>query len=104
MWACCGRVTSPIADLRHRVLHQAAFRPVLLPLQTITMEAILLRPLPPFRAKPTRKPSVPKRATGEGRKDASAVTVKAQRHPVKLARLAAAPSLRILSRPAASPV
>jgi hypothetical protein len=65
------------------------------------MEAILLRPLPPFRAKPAKKLLAPKRATADGRKDTPPIKVKAQRHPVKLARLAAAPGLRILSRPAA---
>lgn len=68
------------------------------------MEALLLlRPLPPFRAKPARKFLAPKRASGEGRKETPPVKVKAARHPVKLARLAAAPALRILNRPAANP-
>jgi hypothetical protein len=68
------------------------------------MEAILLRPLPPFRAKPARKLLAPKRTTVDGRKDTPPVKVKAKRLPVKLSRLAAAPGLRILTRPALSPV
>ncbi|HEX2842778.1 hypothetical protein [Hyphomicrobium sp.] len=61
------------------------------------MEAILLRPLPPFRAKPSRKPLPPKTSSAE-RKDAAEVSVKARRHPVKLARLQAAPALKVLTR------
>jgi hypothetical protein len=68
------------------------------------MEANLLRPLPPFRAKPARKSSSPKRAATDARKDTAPIKVKAQRHPIKLARLAAAPTLRILSRPAINPL
>jgi hypothetical protein len=62
------------------------------------MEGILLRPLPPFRAKPSRKLLVPKQAS-ESRKDAIEVSIKARRHPVKLARLNAAPALRVLTSP-----
>lgn len=61
------------------------------------MEAILLRPLPPFRAKPSRKP-VAAKASNTERKDAAEVSVKARRHPVKLARLQAAPTLKVLTR------
>ncbi|MDQ8699694.1 hypothetical protein [Hyphomicrobium sp. LHD-15] len=64
----------------------------------------MLRPLPPFRAKPARKTLSPKRATADARKDTAPIKVKARRHPIKLARLAAAPPLRILSRPAINPV
>jgi hypothetical protein len=60
---------------------------------------MLTRPLPPFRAKPARKPLVPK-VPSENRKDADDISVKARRLPVKFARLAAVPTLRILSRPA----
>lgn len=67
--------------------------------QTLMMEAILLRPFPPFRAKPSRKPIAPK-PSGEGRKETAAIAVKAQRHPIKLARLNAAPPLKILGRDA----
>ncbi len=65
--------------------------------ETQPMEAILLRPLPPFRAKPSRKPVTPKTTSAE-RKDAPGISVKARRHPVKLARLQATPALKVLSR------
>jgi hypothetical protein len=58
---------------------------------------MLLRPLPPFRAKPSRKPLVPK-LPSESRKDADDVSVKARRLPVRLARLAAPPALKVLAR------
>ncbi|MGE0023862.1 MAG: hypothetical protein AB7S70_09555 [Hyphomicrobium sp.] len=61
---------------------------------------MLLRPLPPFRAKPMRRPMTPK-SPAEGRKNGStAVTVKAHRHPVKFARLERTPALKVLSREA----
>ena len=63
---------------------------------------MLLRPLPPFRAKPSRRAIAPK-APSETRKPASGITVKAHRHPVKLARLNAPPSLKVLGRDA-SPI
>jgi hypothetical protein len=62
------------------------------------MEATLLRPLPPFRAKPSRRALAPK-LPSENRKESAEISVKARRHPVKLARLHAAPSLKVLSRP-----
>ncbi len=61
-----------------------------------TMEGILLRPVPPFRAKPSRKPLTPK-LPSESRKDAAEISIKARRHPVKLARLQAAPALKVLT-------
>lgn len=57
---------------------------------------MLSRPLPPFRVKPSRKTLVPKTSASESRKDEGAVAVKAQRHPIKLARLNTPPSLKIL--------
>lgn len=60
-----------------------------------TMEAPLLQPLPPFRAKPSRRPSKPKRLGAEVQEKA-AVSVKARRHPVKIARLQAVPALKVL--------
>jgi hypothetical protein len=65
------------------------------------MEAILLRPLPPFRAKPSRKLLAPK-LPSEARKESIEISVKARRHPVKLARLQAAPSLKVLNPPDAN--
>jgi len=70
------------------------------------MEAILLRPLPPFRAKPSRKALVPKRPDSrkeDGRKEDGAVAVKAARLPIRLARVSAAPSRKILTRPLDAP-
>jgi hypothetical protein len=58
---------------------------------------MLLRPLPPFRAKPSRKPLAPKVAS-ETRKDGEDVSVKARRLPVKFPRPTSAPSLKVLSR------
>lgn len=63
------------------------------------MEGTVLRPLPPFRVKPLRKPLAPK-PSSETRKDAEEVSVKARRQPVRLARLNAAPSLKVLTRAA----
>jgi hypothetical protein len=60
---------------------------------------MLTRPLPPFRAKPARKPLVPK-TPSESRKETDEVSVKARRLPVRFARLAAAPTLKVLSRAA----
>lgn len=57
---------------------------------------MLLRPLPPFRAKPSRRPLTPKRAGADVQKQKPAVSVKARRHPVKVARLSAAPTLKVL--------
>jgi len=57
---------------------------------------MLLRPLPPFRAKPLRRPMAPKTAA-ETRKDG---TIKARRHPVKFARLERTPALKVLAREA----
>lgn len=59
----------------------------------------MLRPLPPFRAEPSRKPSAPKRARTI-RKESAPIIVKAQRHPVKVARLAKTVSLKVLGAPA----
>ena len=58
---------------------------------------MLLRPLPPFRAKPSRKPLAPK-ISSESRKDGDDVSVKARRVPVKFPRLTVPPSLKVLSR------
>lgn len=58
---------------------------------------MLLRPLPPFRAKPSRKPLAPK-VSSESRKDGDDVSVKARRLPVRFARPAAPPALKVLSR------
>lgn len=61
------------------------------------MEAnVLLRPLPPFRAKPARRPLTPKRLGVDVEKEKPSVSIKARRHPVKVARLATAPSLKVL--------
>ena len=61
------------------------------------MEAILLvQPLPPFRAKPSRRPLRPKRLGTDVAQDASPISVKARRHPIKVARLQAAPALKVL--------
>lgn len=57
---------------------------------------MLLRPLPPFRAKPSRRPPRPKRVGTEVQSDKPAISVKARRHPVKVARLATAPALKVL--------
>jgi hypothetical protein len=58
---------------------------------------MLLRPLPPFRAKPSRKPLAPK-VSSENRKDGDDVSVKARRLPIKFPRPTAPPSLKVLSR------
>lgn len=60
------------------------------------MEANLLRPLPPFRAKPARRAASPKRIAIDIQKEKPLISVKARRHPVKVARLNAAPSLKVL--------
>lgn len=57
------------------------------------------RPLPPFRAKPSRRPSAPKRFF-EGRSE-TAISVKAARLPIRFTRLLAAPALKVLALPAA---
>ncbi|WP_439541758.1 hypothetical protein [Hyphomicrobium sp.] len=55
------------------------------------------RPLPPFRAQPSRRANAPK-PSADARKDTVIeISVKARRHPVKLARLNAAPALKVLS-------
>ncbi|AHB50184.1 hypothetical protein W911_10290 [Hyphomicrobium nitrativorans NL23] len=60
------------------------------------MEAtLLLQPLPPFRAKPARRPLRPKRL-GADVHEKAAISVKATRHPIKVARLQAAPALKVL--------
>jgi hypothetical protein len=63
---------------------------------------MLSRPLPPFRAKPSRKPLIPK-LPSESRKDTGEISVKARRVPIRLARVPAAPSLKILSRTTEQP-
>lgn len=60
----------------------------------------MLRPLPPFRAEPLRKPLVPKPAAGPRKEEAATVSVKARRLSVKFRRLSAAPSLKVLGRDA----
>jgi hypothetical protein len=69
---------------------------------TSELEGTMLRPLPPFRTEPSRKPLQPKRLS-DNRKEGAPVAVKAKRHPIKVARLATAPSLKILSTAALSP-
>jgi hypothetical protein len=59
----------------------------------------LLRPLPPFRAKPLRRIRTLKTPAGDGRK-AIEISVKAPRLPIRFARASATPSLRVLGRPA----
>ena len=62
----------------------------------------MLRPLPPFRAKPSRRPLAPKLPSD--RKDgADEISVKARRLPVRLARLNAAPAPKVLSRVSTQP-
>lgn len=60
---------------------------------------MLTRPLPPFRAKPARKPLVPK-GMSEARKETDDVSVKARRLPIRFARLATPAALKVLSRSA----
>lgn len=60
------------------------------------MEANLLRPLPPFRAKPSRRPLRPKRLGADVQNDKPAISVKARRHPVKVARLITPAPLKVL--------
>jgi hypothetical protein len=60
----------------------------------------VLRPLPPFRAEPLRKPRVPKPNAASRKDEPGAISVKARRLPVKFARLHAAPTLRVLGRDA----
>lgn len=57
----------------------------------------MLRPLPPFRAKPARRPAAPK-LPGEPRPEGdTGISVKAPRRPVRVSRLAPAPALKVLS-------
>lgn len=60
----------------------------------------MLRPLPPFRAKPLRKTSA-KAPAGEVRKLLE-ISVKAPRLPIRFARQPAAPALKVLGRPPAA--
>jgi len=60
---------------------------------------MLTRPLPPFRARPAPKPLVHK-ARGEIPKEAHGVSVRARRLPIRVARLAPPPALKVLSRAA----
>ena len=65
------------------------------------MEASLLRPLPPFRAKPLRKPHTRKAPGSDSRKEgATEISVKARRHPIKIARPLGSPALKVLGRAA----
>ena len=73
------------------------------PFEVFKEATVLLRPLPPFRAKPSRRAVAPK-APSESRKPATGITVKARRHPVKLARLHSVPSLKVLGRDASPAV
>ena len=57
----------------------------------------MLRPLPPFRAKPARRVLTPK-LPSESRKDTEEVSVRARRLPVRFARLGTAPPLKVLGR------
>ena len=58
---------------------------------------MLSRPLPPFRAKPSQKAGTPKHPS-ESRKDGDRISVKAHRRPIRVTRLPAAPTLKVLSR------
>lgn len=62
----------------------------------------MLRPFLPFRAKPLKKAMAPKTYAFDQRGDLNIdeilVTIKAQRHPVKFARLQVSPGRKILSR------
>ncbi len=60
-----------------------------------TMEATLLQPLPPFRAKPTRRPLKAKRLAADAQEKA-VISVKANRHPIKVARRQGTPALKVL--------
>jgi hypothetical protein len=62
------------------------------------METNVLRPLPPFRAKPARKPLVPKASAAKD--GADAVAIKAPRLKFKVAPLRASPALKVLGRAA----
>lgn len=55
------------------------------------------RPLPPFRAQPSRRATAPKPSPDMRKDTVIEISVKARRHPVKLARLNAAPALKVLS-------
>lgn len=92
-----GEHTPPIAAAGYEMLNPPSLGGAAPHDETQPTEAILLRPLPPFRAKPSRKPIAPKLPSAE-RRDAADISVKARRHPVKLVRLQAAHSLKILSR------
>jgi hypothetical protein len=86
-------MTGPVADAASAVLNPAQSRAR----QVFKEATLLLRPLPPFRAKPSRRDVAPK-PQSENRKTVSETVVKARRHPVKLARLNAAPQLKVLGR------
>jgi hypothetical protein len=64
-----------------------------------TMEGTLLQPLPPFRAKPSRKLLAPKLPTERRKADTDEISIRARRVPVRLTRLKVAPSLKVLSLP-----
>ena len=55
------------------------------------------RPLPPFRAQPSRRAIAPKPSADARRETVVEISIKARRHPVKLARLNATPSRKVLS-------
>lgn len=55
------------------------------------------RPLPPFRAQPSRRATAPKSSADARKENVIEISIKARRHPVKLARLNAAPALKVLS-------
>jgi hypothetical protein len=54
------------------------------------------RPLPPFRAQPSRRATAPKLSVDSRKDTVIEISIKARRHPIKLARLNAAPPLKVL--------
>lgn len=56
----------------------------------------MLPPLAPFRTKPSRRATVPKRPS-ECRREDGDVSVKASRRPVRFERLRAAQTLKVLA-------
>ena len=91
-----GSARTPIAPLQLPVIDRRPCGSTRRTRSDNTMEAtLLLQPLPPFRAKPSRRPLTPKRI-GADAQEKAAVSVKARRHPIKVARIQAAPALKVL--------
>ena len=88
-----GRPSGAIASGKTRVLNGAVRRP---PAEDPTEAYVYLRPHPPFRAKPARRPLSPKRRGADVERKKASVSIKARRHPIKLARLATVPALKVL--------